>query len=75
MNAYDGRLGMDVAHDEGDGAFNTLYGSGGVGVAGFRIGDDPFESEDSEMSPAGGEIGIGNLFDAFKRHRFHYTNA
>jgi len=75
VDADDGRLGVDIAHDEGHCALDSFHGSRRVGVARFGIGDDAFESEDAEMAPACGEIGIGNLSYAFKRHRFHYTNA
>lgn len=75
MDADDGRLGVDVAHNERDCAFNTFRGSRRVGVAGFRVGDDALKSKDSEMSPAGGEIGIGNLSYSFKRHSCDYTEA
>ena len=36
-------------------------GAGMLFVAGFRGGDDALEAEDAEMSPAGGEVGIGEL--------------
>ena len=50
---------MDVAHDEGDGAFDAARGGGDAVVAGFGVVDDAFEAEDAEMSPAGGEVGVG----------------
>lgn len=61
VDANDGRLRMNVAHDEGDGALERLA----VGFAGLR---EAFEAEDTEVTPAGGEVGIRDLRDAYERH-------
>jgi len=52
---------LDVAHDEGYGRFEGLAGR----VSGDR---DALEAEDAEVSPAGGEVGFGNLGDTGERH-------
>jgi hypothetical protein len=61
VDADDWRLCVDIAHHEGDGALYRLP----VGLAWLR---QAFEAEDSELPPARGEIGVGNLGDTNKRH-------
>ena len=68
VDADDGRVGLavwaggvEVAHDEGDCGFGAGERGGEVGVAGGWIGDDALEAEDAEVSPAGGEVGVGDL--------------
>lgn len=74
MNTDDGRLGVNVTHDEGDGAFDPFCGSGRVLVAWLRVGYDAFKTKNAKVALAGGEIGVGNLCNAFERHMFNYTN-
>ena len=45
---------MNVAHDERDGSFLASL-AGGIEMA--------FESEDTKMSPPGGEVGLGDLLN------------
>src|SRR5581483_2552219 len=61
VNADDRRLRMNVTHDQGDRALNWLA----VGLARLR---EAFETEDAEVSPARGEVGIGDLGYADERH-------
>ena len=68
VDADDGRRGVDVAHDEGDGGLDAAGGRGEGVVAGLGVGDDAFEAEDAEVSPAGGEVGIGELAYGFEGH-------
>ncbi len=60
--------GIDVAHDEGDGRFDADGGSGDGVVTGLGGLADAFEAKDAEVSPAGGEVGIGEFADACERH-------
>jgi hypothetical protein len=70
VDANDGGGAVDVAHDEGDRAFDASYrGRNGV-VAGLGTVNDALEAEDAEGSPAGGEIGVGYLVDCGKGHLF-----
>src|SRR5262249_16895464 len=64
----DRRCGVNVAHHEGDGAFDTLYGGWKGVVAGFRGINDALKAEDSELSPTSGEVGVGYLVDCSKGH-------
>ncbi len=57
----DGRFGVDVSHDEGDGAFNRLTS----GIAWFS---ESFKAEDAEMAPTRREISISDLTDCSERH-------
>jgi hypothetical protein len=61
VDADDGRLAMDIAHDEGDGAFDRFA----RGIAGLR---DAFEAKDAKLTPAGGEVGVSDFGEAEKRH-------
>jgi len=54
VDADDGRMRMDVAHDERESAFDGLA----VGLA--WVGE-AFEAEDAEVSPASGEVCIGDF--------------
>jgi len=66
VDADDRRGGAEVgqvAHDEGHGGFDLFAGR----VAGDG---EAFEAEDAEVSPAGGEIGIGDFGDAGEGHDF-----
>jgi len=55
--------GLEVAHDEGYGRLNGFAG----GITG---GGEAFKAEDAEVSPTGGEVGIGDLGDAGEGHDF-----
>ena len=68
MDADDGRRGVDVAHDEGDGGFDAAAGCGMAALQGSGSVDEAFEAEDAEVSPAGGEVGVGDLADAGEGH-------
>ena len=59
---------VDVAHDEGDGGFDADGGRGDGVVAGLGCFPDGFKAEDAELSPAGGEVGIGELAYAGEGH-------
>ena len=48
---------MDVAHDEGDRGFLAAFAG--------RI-EMSFKSEDAEMSPPGGEVGLSDLADELR---------
>jgi hypothetical protein len=61
---------VDVAHDEGYGAFDALLGCRDGVVAGLRVGDDALETEDAKVPPAGGEVGVGYLVDGSEGHLF-----
>lgn len=56
---------MDIAHDESDGAFDSL----GRGDCSFqaRLGRDdiPLKAQNAEVAPAGGEIRIRHLANSF----------
>ncbi len=61
---------MNVAHDQCDQAFHFVSVSirwRGL-VAGPRRRQMALEAENAEMSPAGGEIRLGNLLHAVKSH-------
>ncbi len=75
VDANDGRLGVEVAHDEGDGGLDADGGRGERVVAGLGIFDNTFKAEDAEVAPAGGEIGIGHLAEREERHSFDYTET
>ena len=70
-----GGLRVDIAHDKSHCAFHSFDRRRCIRIAGLRVGDDAFKSENAEVAPARGEISIGNLAYAFKRHAFHYTNG
>ena len=46
-----------------------------VAVGVRRAGNLEFslEAEDAELSPTGGEVGLGELANGFERHIFDYT--
>lgn len=70
VDADEGWGGVDVAHDEGDEAFN-LRGRGRVWrAAGKRLGGLALKAENAEMAPAGGEVSLGDLGDAGECHEF-----
>ncbi len=69
VDAHDGRRRVDVAHDQRDGGLDARGGRGQVVVAGLRVIDDAFKAEDAEVSPARGEVGIGELAYGEERHR------
>ena len=82
VDAYDrwlrsGPGGNDVAHDERDGRLDSAGWRGDCVVAGLRTRDDTFEAEDAELSPACGEVCVGELANGFEGHgpiiRFGYT--
>ena len=58
-------FGVEVAHGERDGVFDLA--AVGVGVEVARLGE-AFKAEDAEVSPAGGEVGIGDLANGNERH-------
>ena len=68
VDADDGGLGVDVSHDEGDGGFDADGGGGDGVVAGLGGCNGGFKAEDAEVSPAGGEVGIGELAYAGEGH-------
>ena len=68
VDADDGWSCVDVSHDESDGGFDTLVGGWEGIVAGLGVVDDALEAEDAEMTPAGGEVGVGNLADRGEGH-------
>lgn len=57
MNADERRCGVKITHDDGDGVLRWR-----AVVAGGA------ETENAEVSPAGGEVGVGELFYFLKRH-------
>ena len=70
VDAHQGRLRVDVAHDESDGGFPAAFEiGGGVVCVTDGAGKVAFKAEDPELSPASGEIGLGNFSD-----RIHATN-
>ena len=66
VDADQRRRGVDVAHDQGDKAFDFLDGAGAIG--GRRL-VHALKAENAECAPAGREIGFGDFFDAFQCHR------
>lgn len=58
----------DVAHNESNCRLDASCGRGDCVVAGLWTGDDAFEPEDTELSPACGEVGIGELANGFEGH-------
>ena len=54
-----GGCGVDVAHDQSYRGFDARCRARDGVVARLRIGDYAFEAEDAEVSPAGGEVGVG----------------
>jgi hypothetical protein len=72
VDADQGRGGMDVTDDEGYEAFDVFAVLGGFFAAGAGLGQVTLEAEDSEVSPAGGEVGVGYLYDSFKTHSLFY---
>ena len=68
VDADDRGLGVDVSHDEGDCGFYADGGGGDGVVAGLGSCDGGFEAENAELSPAGGEVGIGELAYAGEGH-------
>jgi hypothetical protein len=70
VNADEGRGGVDIAKDEGNEAFDGGLGWRRVGVAGGWRGVPAFESQDAEVRPAGGKIGLGDFLNAFEWHIF-----
>ena len=70
MDANEGRGGVDVAEDEGDESFNGGLGWRCAGVAGGWGGVQAFESQDAEVRPARGKIGLGDFLNAFEWHTF-----
>ena len=65
VDADQGRAIAQIAHGEGDG---VLDGAAiGVRVQVARLGE-AFKAVDAEVSPAGGEVGIGDLADGDERH-------
>jgi hypothetical protein len=61
VDADQGDAGVEVAHGEGNGAFDVFQGR----VAGLG---DALEAENAEMSPTGREIGVGDLSDVAVLH-------
>jgi hypothetical protein len=53
--------GVEVADGEGDGGVDALK-------AGGRWGSDGFKAEDTEVTPAGGEVGVGYFADVVVLH-------
>src|ERR1700754_5180098 len=70
MDPNDGRGRVDVSHDESDDAFNPARRGWKVAIARLGIIDDAFEAEDTELSPASGEVGVGYFVDSRERHLF-----
>jgi len=68
MNAHDGGRRMNVTHDESYGGFYADSGSGDVVVAGRGVVDAAFKAEDTEVSPASREVGVGYFGHAGERH-------
>ena len=50
-----------------------VAGAGMASLQGCGIGDDALEAEDAEVSPAGGEVGVGYLVHAGEGHSVDYT--
>ena len=59
---------VDVAHDEGDGGLDADGGGRDGVVAGLGGCYGGFKAEDAELSPAGGEVGIGEFAYAGEGH-------
>ena len=57
---------VDISHDQGNQPFDSLAMFGGFFAAGARFGQMAFEAEDTEVSPASGEVGVGYLYYFFK---------
>jgi hypothetical protein len=68
VDADDWRRGMDVPEDESHGGLDTLLRGHVVGGGGLGVIQDAFETEDSEMSPARGEVGVSHFADAIEGH-------
>ena len=64
-----GGVGVDVAHHQGDGGLDAAGRRGDLVIAGLGIGDDALEAKDAEVSPASGEVGIGELAHGIEGHR------
>ena len=60
MDAYQGRRGMNVAHDESDRIFLPRLLVGGEGST---------KTKDTELAPAGGEVGGRNLMNGMRSHK------
>lgn len=63
---------VNIAHDERYQAFDSFAMLGRFFAAGARLRQMAFKAEDAEVSPAGGEIGVGYLYDLFKTHNLFY---
>ena len=70
MDAHQGRRGVNVAHDEGNEAFDFAAGVGvrRVLVAGARHLKRTLEAEDAEVAPAAGKVRFGDLLYSLKSH-------
>ena len=68
VDANDGRRGVDIAHDEGDGGLDADGGGGDGVVAGLGIFYGAFKAMDAEVAPTGGEVCFRNLTNGEKRH-------
>ncbi len=54
VDAQEGRCGVNIAHDQGDGFLPAL---------GLALAESSLEPEDPKNPPARREFGRGNLFD------------
>jgi hypothetical protein len=63
---------VDIAHDQGDQRFDAFSMLGGFFAAGAGGGQVAFEAENAEVSPPGGEVGVGYFYDSFKTHDLFY---
>lgn len=61
---------VDVSHDQSDCAFDAACRGGQGIVAGFWVVDNALEAEDSKVSPASWEVGVGDLVYGSEGHLF-----
>src|ERR1035437_3769706 len=81
VNAHQRRRGMDVAHPQGNGALFAALRLAFARQAVSFFGRDAveqvleiaFKAVDPELSPAGGEIGLGYLLDSLHSRTTHIT--
>ena len=60
---------MDIAHNERHGGFDAIGRGRESFVAGLGVSKDALEAENTELTPAGGEVGVGYLLYGSKGHK------
>ncbi len=68
MNPDDGGIRVNVAHHQGDGAFDFAVDGRHSRAAGFRVNPHTFKAQDAEMTPAGREVSVRYLLNTLQGH-------